>query len=91
LSHLTSGLGSLVGSVLAGEIVGRMPRDSALVFLFPCVINGALLIYFCAGFRLDTATTVRVGANDEARPLRNDGVRGPVACAGNLVTESADG
>lgn len=93
LMVLTSGLGSLLGSVLAGEIVGRMSHDSALVFLFPCVINGALLIYFCAGFRLDNATTVRVGANDheEARPSRNDGVRGSVACTGNLVTESADG
>lgn len=91
LMVVTSGLGSLVGSVLAGEIVGRMAADSALVFVFPCVINVALLIYFCAGFRLDNATTVRVVANDEARPLRNDGLRGSVACTGNLVTESADG
>jgi MFS family permease len=88
---LTSGMGSLLGSLLAGEIVGRLGGDAALVFLVPCVINLALLIYFCAGFRPDTATMVHVGAPDEGRPPGNDGLRGRVARADNLVTESADG
>ncbi len=48
---LTTGVGSLLGSVLAGEIVGRAGGDYARVFLVPCAINGALLLGFCAAFR----------------------------------------
>ncbi|SIO58614.1 Nucleoside H+ symporter [Singulisphaera sp. GP187] len=91
LTVLTAGIGSLLGSVLAGEISTWFSRDSALVFLIPCVIDGALLVYFCASFRPDSATTPRIDVGDEARPLGTDGVRGSVALTGNLVTESADG
>jgi hypothetical protein len=84
-------MGSLLGSVLAGEISTWLSRDSALVFLIPCVIDVALLIYFCASFRPDYATTTRIDFTDEANPLGNDGVRGSVALTGHLVTESADG
>ena len=92
LTVLTAGMGSLLGSVLAGEISTWFSRDSALVFLIPCVIDVALLIYFCASFRPDyDATTTRIDITDEASPLGNDGVRGPVALTGHLVTESADG
>jgi MFS family permease len=48
----TSGLGSFVGNLLVGEVVARShPRD-VLVFLFPCIILGALLLYFLRGFRV---------------------------------------
>jgi MFS family permease len=93
LTVLTAGIGSLLGNVLAGEITTRFPRDSALVFLVPCVVDGALLIYFCARFYPDYVTMTRVDVSDDARPLGNDegGGRGSVAHAGKLMTESADG
>jgi MFS family permease len=91
LMVLTLGMGSLLGSLLAGQCVDLVGSDSARVFLVPCVINVALLIYFCAGFRPETVTMVRVGTVDRLPPLPNDGVRGTVARVGNLVTESADG
>ncbi len=68
LTVLTSGLGSLLGSVLAGETSHHLPKDSSLVFLIPCLIDGGLLVYFWACFRPDHATTPRVDTNDEARP-----------------------
>jgi MFS family permease len=93
LTVLTAGIGSLLGNMLAGEITTRFPRDSALVFLVPCVVDGALLIYFCARFYPDYVTMTRVDVSDDARPLGNDegGGRGSVAHAGKLMTESADG
>ena len=88
---LTTGLGSLLGSLLAGEWVGRGPGDDVLVFLIPCMINGALLIYFLRGFRSHISTVDRTGdANADLSP-RPFAVRGTVARIGNLVTESADG
>jgi MFS family permease len=47
---LTSGLGSLLGNVMAGELAAQTSGD-VLVFLVPCVITGAMLIYFALGFR----------------------------------------
>jgi MFS family permease len=89
---LTTGLGSLLGSLAAGEWIGRRgPGDDVLVFLFPCMINGALLVYFLTGFRSHVSTVDRAGATDADLPPRPYAVRGTVACVGNLVTESADG
>ncbi|MDR3621761.1 MAG: MFS transporter [Paludisphaera borealis] len=88
---LTTGLGSLLGSLLAGEFVGRGSGDDVLVFLIPCMINGALLIYFLRGFRSHVSTVDRAGAANADLPSRPYAVRGTVACVGNLVTESADG
>jgi MFS family permease len=91
LMVVTSGAGMLVGSLLAGEIVGRHPGNAATVFVFPCVINLTLLIYFCAGFRPKTTIAEWVGAVGTVHPSKNDAIRGSVFCVGNLVTESADG
>lgn len=91
LTVLTAGMGSLLGSVLAGEISTWFSRDSALVFLIPCVIDVALIIYFCVNFRPDYTATTQIDNTDETRPLGNDGVRGSVALTSHLVTESADG
>lgn len=88
---LTSGAGCLLGSLLAGELLGRYRGDWLMVFLVPCVINVALLTYFCSGFRLESQTMDWLGARDAARSSRDDAVRGTVARVGNLVTESADG
>ena len=63
-----------------------------LVFLIPCVINGAMLIYFLTGFRSHVGTEDRAGESDAELPSRL-----PTPCEGrshaseDLVTESADG
>ncbi len=87
----TSGLASFLGSLLAGEIVGRTRPDDVLVFLIPCLIDGALLLYFLRGFRAPDLVAAWAGAADEERPLPSPTGRGSVARVGHLVTESADG
>jgi hypothetical protein len=87
----TAGLGSLGGSLLAGDLIGRCAGDYATVFLIPCVIDTALLVYFCAGFRPYATIVARAGASITARPFQDDAVRGTNTRVGNLVTESADG
>src|SRR5208282_6068275 len=88
---LTSGLGSLLGNLMAGDLAGTHPDNDVLVFLIPCVINGAMLIYFLAGFRSHDSTVDRAGASTAELPPRPHSVRGTVGGVGNLVTEPADG
>jgi MFS family permease len=88
---VTSGIGALLGSLLAGDVLGRFAVDSALVFLVPCVIDSALIVYFCVGFAPNATTRECDGASNAARPVRPNAVRGTIARVGNLVTESADG
>ena len=87
----TSGLGALVGSVMAGEIAARTSPGDVLVFLIPCVIDGALLLYFLRGFR-EPVWSVAWGCAPNADPASPPAtVRGSVALSGHFVTESADG
>lgn len=88
---VTSGVGSFLGCLLAGDVMGRFAGGYTAVFLVPCVIDTALLIYFCAVFRPDATTPECAGASNPVRPLKTDLVRGMIAHPGNLVTESADG
>jgi hypothetical protein len=88
---VTAGLGSFLGSLLAGDVMRRFGGHYEQVFLVPCVIDFALIVYFCAGFRPKATTRECAGAPEPARPFRNDAVRGTFVRAGNLVTESADG
>ena len=53
---LSSEIGSLLGSLLAGEVLSRHPDDYPLVFLIPCLINLGLLASFLAAFRPGDAT-----------------------------------
>lgn len=87
----TSGFGSLMGSLLAGEMVTRYAGDYRWAFLVPCVIDGALIVYFCAGFRPSAKFEEHADGPNAARPSRDDAVRGSVKRVGNLVAESADG
>jgi Nucleoside H+ symporter len=87
----TSGFGALLGNVLAGEIAGRASPTDVLVFLIPCVIDGAVLLYFWRGFRASVSgeNAVGVAGADLSPPPQI--LRGSVARVGHLVTESADG
>ena len=88
-----SGMGALVGNVMAGQIAGRTSPGDVLVFLIPCVIDGALLLYFLRGFRAPVSSVEwgRRRRTAEGLPSPPSTVRGPVARVGHLVTESADG
>jgi MFS family permease len=87
----TSGLGALLGSLLAGEIARQTRPDDVLVFLFPCMIVGALLLYFLRGFRAPASVVARAGAANDEPPSLTPTPRGPEGRVGHLVTESADG
>ncbi len=87
----TSGFGALLGNVLAGEIAGRSSATDVLVFLIPCVIDGAVLLYFWRGFRASISSENAVGVTGANRSLQPESLRGSVARVGHLVTVSADG
>ena len=55
LMVLTTGIGSLVGSLLVGEMSRQFSANYPLIFLIPCLINLGLLVAFCAGFHPDPA------------------------------------
>jgi MFS family permease len=86
-----SGIGALLGNLMAGEIVGRTAPGDVLVFLIPCVIDGALLLYFLRGFRAPVSSMTWGGAGSVEPSSSALAARGPVARVGHLVTELADG
>ena len=88
----SSGLGSFLGSLLVGATAtsGSYWRDVP-VFVFPCIILGALLLYFLRGFRVPASGVPWAGAPNDEPFSRSTSGRGPVARVGHLVTESADG
>ena len=88
---LTSGLGSLLGNLMAGELAGTSGHNDVLVFLVPCVIDGAMLTYFLTGFRSPVSPCPPRRATTAELPPRPHSVRGSVGGIRNLVTEPADG
>ena len=48
---VTSGLGTLTGCILAGEVVQAFPGQYQVIFLVPCVINVVLLLILLLAFR----------------------------------------
>jgi MFS family permease len=86
-----SGLGALAGNVMAGEIVGRTAPGDVLVFLIPCVIDGALLLYFLRGFRAPVSSVAWAGAEHAETLVPASKGRGSLTREGRLVTESVDG
>jgi MFS family permease len=87
----TSGFGALLGNLMAGEITGHTSPDDVLVFLIPCVIDGALLLYFLRGFRAPVSSVAWAGAANAGLASPPHSLCEPVARAGLLVTEPADG
>ena len=53
---INGGLGSMTGSLLAGEAIRLTPNHPGLVFLAPCLINVALLFFLIARFRPEAST-----------------------------------
>jgi hypothetical protein len=77
--------------VIPSEIGARRSPGDVLVFLIPCVIDGALLLYFLRGFRAPVSSNAWAGAEGALPAVAPHAVRGTVARSGHLVTESADG
>jgi nucleoside H+ symporter len=87
---LTSGIGSLLGSLLAGEMSRHFPGDYPLVFLILGLITFGLLVTFWVGFRPDQATS----EEHAHRPSWSEANIKPASApspVGNLATEPADG
>ncbi len=78
---INGGLGSLTGNLLAGEVVRGLPNQPGLVFLVPCLINLALVVFLVAKFRPAMTETKRsVGPESKAVSVRS--TRGePLAAA----------
>jgi hypothetical protein len=87
----TSGMDASLGNLIAGEIADLTNPGDVLVFLIPCMIDGALLLYFLRGFRAPVSSVAWAGARSADPPSPSRWVRGLVARVGHLVTESADG
>ncbi len=91
LMVVTSGMGSLLGSLLAGEVVGRSEGDYELVFLVPCAINAVLFVMFCARFR---SSADPLDGINPAGALRDPSAEAPRRASGGLgqlVTDPAEG
>ncbi len=57
-----------LGNLIVGEIdIWANPAD-VLVFLIPCVIDGALLLYFLRGFRAPVSSVAWAGARSAEPP-----------------------
>lgn len=66
---VTGGLGSLLGSLLAGEVVARSGGRPGAVFLVPCLINVAIIGLILGKFRpkgVDEKTALGVGGAEQA-------------------------
>jgi MFS family permease len=88
---VTSGLGALLGSLLAGELVEWFRGDMRLVFLVPCLIQLGLIVFFSLGFRPNVRATKRRAVFSPRIPTPRDPMGPAVAGAGHLAVESADG
>ena len=64
---VTGGLGSFLGSLLAGEVVAMFPGRFGPVFLVPCAINATLILLLLWKFRPDAVA--RLGPASSPPPL----------------------
>jgi MFS family permease len=85
LAVLTTGLGSLIGAIMAGELATLSRHGVELVFLVPCIIDGALIVYLLMFFRTHRSTI------DASRTVTSPELaRGHSRHVLNLVGEPAD-
>ena len=87
---LTSGMGSLLGSLLAGSSVGGPGGDTSMVFVIPCLLLTVLIIFFGLSF---SPLSARIERRPSSVPARRtlDGERGAPAGLRAFAMESADG
>ena len=95
LSVITTGLGSLIGSIMAGELaeLSRGRLDS-LVFLVPCIIDGTLLACLIKYFRTGHAPSIAIasiGDDGGESGSFHEGIRRRFNRVGNLIRESVSG
>ena len=57
-----------LSNLLVGEIDIWTNLGDVLVFLIPCVIDGALLLYFLRGFRAPVSSVAWAGARSAEPP-----------------------
>ena len=68
---VTGGLGSLLGSLLAGEVVAMFPGRFGPVFLVPCAINAVLILLVILKFRPESIpNSVPIPLSSLNRPPR---------------------
>lgn len=87
----TTGLGALLGSLMAGELLGRSGADPAGVFFVPCLIHFGLIGFFILAFRPDALATARPAVASPPRSAPREASRPAVARLGHFAVESADG
>ncbi|HEV3121925.1 MAG TPA: MFS transporter [Isosphaeraceae bacterium] len=88
---VTSGIGMLLGSLLAGETVMQSHVRPGLVFLVPCLINTGLLLYFVQCFRPSGTSIERGVRRSISRSPVGDDARTALLRVGSLGAGSADG
>jgi len=82
---VTGGLGSLLGSLLAGEVVAASSGRPSAIFLVPCVINAALVALILARFRPSAQPGRVEGLASQAGPASPRAPR-PIVGAGAVET-----
>ncbi len=87
----TTGLGALLGSLMAGELLGRSADDPTGVFFVPCLIHVGLIGFFILAFRPDALATARPAVVTPPRSTPREASRTAVARLGHFAVESADG
>jgi MFS family permease len=88
---VTSGLGAMLGSLLAGGLVGWLGGNSCAVFLVPCSIQVGLIGFFSLAFRPDLGAAGSRVVVPPARPSTREDHRPIGTGVGQFAMESADG
>jgi MFS family permease len=76
---VTAGLGSLLGCLLAGEVVSLFPGQYGLVFLVPGAIDSGLIVLLVWKFRPEVSSRIGQVLTSPSLPLRSRSVRENVA------------
>jgi MFS family permease len=87
----TSGLGALLGSLMAGELLTRAGGDPSGVFFVPCLIHVGLIGFFILAFRPDCCATGRLSVATPPRSTPREASSPAVARLGTFAVEPADG
>jgi MFS family permease len=87
----TSGLGALLGSIMAGELLARSAGDVGGVFFVPCLIHFGLIGFFILAFRSEARATGRISVAPPSRSTPREASTPAVARLATFAVEPADG